>query len=155
LNMGYTVAIFDRDHSPQQASVRNFGQVVPSGFGAEWQKFGIASMEIYRSIQKETGLDIKEEGSIYIASDDDEVRLIKELNAINKANQYDSILLEQSDIAKLYPEVRQSYARAGLYFPYEIQVNPKTTVSKILNWLQATKKLSYYNKVTIQDIVVS
>jgi FAD dependent oxidoreductase TIGR03364 len=155
LSKGYSVAVFDRENSPDQASVRNFGQIVPSGFGKEWQKHGITSMEIYRSIQKQAQLDLKEEGSLYIASDDDEIRLLEELNFINANNNYDSILLDHSDIKKLYPEIRLSYARAGLQFPLEIQINPKTTVAKILLWLRETKKLSYYNNLTIQDIEVS
>ncbi|MBK9565430.1 MAG: hypothetical protein IPO37_09695 [Saprospiraceae bacterium] len=43
------------------ASILNFGQVVPSGFGVEWQKYGIASTTLpgyghpcrYISVRKE------------------------------------------------------------------------------------------------------
>jgi FAD dependent oxidoreductase TIGR03364 len=155
LKRGYSVALFDKNYTPTEASVRNFGQVVPSGFGAEWQKYGIASMEIYRSIQKEAQLDLNEEGSLYIASNEEEIRLIEELNAINQLNQYDSIILDTSDINKLYPEIKQSYAKAALHFPLEIQVNPKTTVARILHWLTKKNQLHYFNNVTIQDIEVS
>jgi len=155
LKRGYSVALFDKNYTPTEASVRNFGQVVPSGFGAEWQKYGISSMEIYRSIQKEAQLDLNEEGSLYIASNDEEIRLIEELNAINQANQYDSIVLDKTDINKLYPEIKQSYAKAALHFPLEIQVNPKTTVARILHWLKEKNRLDYFNNVTIQDIEVS
>jgi FAD dependent oxidoreductase TIGR03364 len=152
LKKGYSVALFDKNSTPMDASVRNFGQVVPSGFGAEWQKYGIASMEIYRSIQQEAQLDLKEEGSLYIASNDEEIRLIEELHAINLQNNYDSILLDKSDVNKLYPEVKESYAKAALHFPLEIQVNPKSTVSKLLGWLKEKHQLNYLNNVTIQDM---
>jgi FAD dependent oxidoreductase TIGR03364 len=151
LKKGYSVALFDKNKTPAEASVRNFGQVVPSGFGSLWQKYGISSMEIYRSIQKDAALDLKEEGSLYIASNEEEVTLIGELNTINNQNQYDSILLDKTDIKKLYPEIKQSYAIAGLSFPLEIQINPLTTVSKILHWLENKHQLQYFRNVTIQD----
>jgi FAD dependent oxidoreductase TIGR03364 len=55
----------------------------------------------------------------------------------------------------LYPEIKQSYAKAALHFPLEIQVNPKTTVARILHWLKEKNRLDYFNNVTIQDIEVS
>lgn len=155
LQKGYKVALFDKNRTPNEASVRNFGQVVPSGFGALWQKYGIASMEIYRSIQKDAGLELKEEGSLYIASDAEELTLLEELNKINKQNQYDSILLDKADIKKLYPEIKQDYALAGLHFPLEIQVNPHTTVLRILRWLVSKYQLKYFNNTTIHQAETS
>ena len=37
---GLKVAILEKDKQPQGATVRNFGQVVPSGMNTKWQTFG-------------------------------------------------------------------------------------------------------------------
>lgn len=40
LQRGLKVALIEKDARPQSATVRNFGQVVPSGMNQKWQNFG-------------------------------------------------------------------------------------------------------------------
>ena len=90
---GLKTVMIERDTTPRSATVQNFGQVLPSGMNLKWQTFGRKSLEIYHDIQSKFDITVSQNGSIYIASDDDELKLLEELHEINKHNDYHSQLL--------------------------------------------------------------
>ncbi len=96
LRRGLRVVLLERDAEPSQASVRNFGQCVPSGMKLKWQSYGRRSLEIYKSMQQRFDLGVRENGSVYLASNEEELHLLHELAAINKVNDYSSKLLTKS-----------------------------------------------------------
>ena len=49
--LGKKVLLTEKDQYPTQATVRNFGQVVPSGMGTDWFNYGVKGTEIYNQIQ--------------------------------------------------------------------------------------------------------
>lgn len=55
---------------------------------AEWQRHGRKSLDIYKSIQAQFDISVRQNGSVYIASDAEEMTLLEELAAINRANDY-------------------------------------------------------------------
>ena len=69
------VALIEKNAYPRDATVRNFGQIVPSGFGSKWQEYGLASLELYKAIQKQADVTLRKHGSIYVASDAEELTL--------------------------------------------------------------------------------
>ena len=75
--LGLKVAVIEKNQYPMDASVRNFGQVVPSGFGHEWQKYGRKSLEIYKNIQEEADITVRQTGSLYVAHDEEEMTLLE------------------------------------------------------------------------------
>lgn len=97
LQKNLKVALIERNSVPQGATVRNFGQVVPSGMDIKWQNFGKESLHIYKELQSKTDLTVRQNGSVYIASNDEEIQLIEELHQINKNNEYGSVLLSKSE----------------------------------------------------------
>lgn len=70
--LGKRVALLEKDNRPEGATVRNFGQVVPSGLSGRWYEYGLRSVEIYKEIQKEFDLTVRAQGSVYVASDAEE-----------------------------------------------------------------------------------
>ncbi len=70
--MGKKVLLTEKDQYPVNATVRNFGQVVPSGMSGKWLDYGRRSTEIYKSIQQEFDISVRQNGSVYIASDEEE-----------------------------------------------------------------------------------
>src|SRR6056297_3837489 len=93
LELGLKVCLVEKDIYPKGATTQNFGQVVPSGMNTKWQLFGRESLRIYKEIQSEFNISVRQEGSVYLASNDDEVQLLEELHSINAANCYTSQLL--------------------------------------------------------------
>lgn len=141
LLLGKSVLQLEKDNFPVGATVRNFGQVVPSGMEAEWFEYGVAGLDIYKSIQKEFDISVAANGSVYIASDDDECTLINELKAHYDTIGYETALLNQAAILKKYPTIKPSYAKEAIFFPQEISVAPDLMIHRLHQYMQAKFEL--------------
>nr|WP_121270762.1 TIGR03364 family FAD-dependent oxidoreductase [Pedobacter schmidteae] len=152
LAAGKTVLQLEKDNYPVGATVRNFGQVVPSGMEAEWFEYGVAGLEIYKSIQQEFDISVRNNGSLYIASDEDEQTLIHELKAHYDSLGYDTELLNQAAILNQYPAIKSTYAKEAIFFPQEISVEPELMIYRLHQYMQAkfkTYTLQYNSPVTV------
>jgi len=136
LRLGLTVTLFEKDQYPVQATVRNFGQVVPSGMAGPWFEYGRRSMEWYRSIQSEFDISVAGNGTVYIASDPDEQQVIHELKAIMDGKEYPAQLLSREECMAKWPLLRPSYCKEGLYFPQELSVAPEHMIYRLLAYMQ-------------------
>ncbi|MEM9827532.1 MAG: FAD-dependent oxidoreductase, partial [Planctomycetota bacterium] len=137
---GLRVLLIERNAEPKDATVRNFGQVVPSGMDDHWQRLGRASLETYQSIQDQFDVSIRNNGTIYIASDDEELALIEELAQINNEAGYASELWTADQCISRYPNLRRDYCRGGLYFPQELSVNPRVMIHRLHQYMQSMPK---------------
>ncbi len=133
---GLSVAILEKDNKPQGATVRNFGQVVPSGMNQKWQNYGRESLTIYKSIQEQFDVSIRQNGTVYIASNEEEVQLIEELYQINKNNSYTSQLLTKKQCLDKYAGLRSDYCKAGLFFPEEVTVEPRVMILRLHEFMK-------------------
>ena len=152
LERGLKVALFERNQQPQSATVRNFGQVVPSGMNLKWQQYGRKSLEIYKSLQTASDLSLSPNGSIYLASDEEELQLIEELNAINKQNDYPSQLLGPQACYERYPNLVSGYCKGALFFPEEISVNPRLMIHRVHSYLRQHPNFSLYTNTLIKEL---
>jgi FAD dependent oxidoreductase TIGR03364 len=150
--LGYRVALIERDTQPMGASVRNFGQLVPSGMNLKWQRYGRKSLETYCSLQKTFDITVRKNGTIYIASNDEEMTLVEELAAINKANDYTSELWTSAQCIQRYEGLRADYCKGGLFFPDEITVEPRTAVARIQQYLLVRQLLDYYPHTLVTQL---
>jgi FAD dependent oxidoreductase TIGR03364 len=135
LKAGKSVLLLEKNDRAVGASIRNFGQIVPSGFGREWQHYGKISTKVYQDIQAQYNINIKQEGSVYFASNDEEDTLLQELAVINSASDHTSVLLDKQECHRLYPELRPGYCTSGLFFSDEVKADPATTVRLITSYL--------------------
>lgn len=135
LQHGRSVILLERNTAPKGATVRNFGQIVPSGMNRHWQAFGRESLAIYRDLQRHVDLSIRQLGSLYIASDDEEQGLLEELREINRADQYTSELWTTQQCQNHVGALRSEYCRGGLFFPDEISINPRLMIHRLLGYL--------------------
>lgn len=152
LKRGLKVALIEKNSTPQGATVRNFGQVVPSGMDLKWQNFGRESLSIYKELQAETDLTVRENGSVYIASNDEEMQLIHELHEINKNNNYESALLSKNDCIKKFDGLRSDYCKGGLFFPQEISVDSGEMIIKLHQLLKEKFDLKIFYNTTVVEI---
>ena len=149
LEKGLSVAILEKNSLAQGSSVQNFGQVVPSGMNAKWQQYGRKSLEIYKSIQSKFDITVRQNGSVYIASNPEELTLLEELAAINRNNEYTSQLLTAAACRERYPGLRSDYCVGGLFFPEEITLEPRTALHRIQQYLTAQKGLEIFNRALV------
>ncbi|WP_090391372.1 TIGR03364 family FAD-dependent oxidoreductase [Niabella drilacis] len=149
LEQGLRVAVIEKDKRPQGATVRNFGQVVPSGMNTKWQEYGRESLNIYRQIQDRFDISVRHNGSVYLASNEEEVQLIEELSSINQKNGYTSQLLTRQECLEKYPGLKPGYVKAGLFFPDEVTVEPRVMIGRLLQYLIKEKGLDYYDSTHV------
>nr|WP_297782452.1 TIGR03364 family FAD-dependent oxidoreductase [uncultured Allomuricauda sp.] len=141
LEMGLKVCLVEKDAYAKGATTQNFGQVVPSGMNTKWQKFGRESLAIYKEIQSQFDVSIRQNGTVYIASNEEEEQLLVELRALNSGNDYESRMLTKQECLEHYPGLRKDYAVAGLFFPQEVTVEPRTMIHRLHEYLVAKKGL--------------
>jgi FAD dependent oxidoreductase TIGR03364 len=132
---GKSVLLLEKDTYPVQATVRNFGQVVPSGMPSDWFEFARRGTQLYREIQKSFDISVRNNGSVYIASDAEEQNLIYELKSRMDDRDYESHLLSADMCLQKWPGLKKAYCREGLFFPQEISVEPEKMIYKVLEYL--------------------
>lgn len=152
---GMRVLLVDRHAAPKGATVRNFGQIVPSGLDNKWQAIGRESLAIYKSIQAQFDISVREQGSLYIASDDDELTLIQELYDLSSQTGYSSELWTPAQCRERYPQLRADYCLGGLFFPEEISVNPRVMIHRIHQYLAENLLFESRFQTCIQDLQVN
>lgn len=152
LQAGMKVALIERDAYPNGATVRNFGQVVPSGMDRKWQQYGRESLKVYKDIQGKVDISVREEGSIYLASNQEELQLLEELAGINQSNDYPSKLWTKEQCLDHYPGLREDYVKAGLFFPEEVKVDPRVAAKRVIEYCVTELGLHYFSRRTIIDI---
>ncbi|GGF19393.1 TIGR03364 family FAD-dependent oxidoreductase [Echinicola rosea] len=151
LEAGLKVALIEKDKAPQDATTRNFGQVVPSGMNSKWQNYGRESLSIYKNLQTQFDISVRQNGTIYLASDEEEMQLIEELHDINIQNGYTSEMLTKQTCLHHYPGLKSSYAKGGLYFPDEVTVEPRIMIHRLLDFLKTEKNLEIHTGKTVKS----
>ncbi|MBA4746017.1 MAG: TIGR03364 family FAD-dependent oxidoreductase [Muricauda sp.] len=141
LELGLKVCLVEKDAYPKGATTQNFGQVVPSGMNTKWQQFGRESLRIYKAIQSRFDISIRQNGTVYLASNEEEEQLLVELRAINSTNGYESQLLTKNQCLEKYSGLRRDYVAAGLFFPQEVTVEPRIMIHRLQEYLVARKGL--------------
>jgi len=131
LQMGLRVLQLEKDNFPVGSTVRNFGQVVPSGMAGEWFDYGVRGLEIYQSIQKEMDISVRNNGSIYIASDSDEVQVLHELSKHYQGKGYDHELWSKEQVLLQYPVMNADYVKEAIFFPQELSVEPESMIRQL------------------------
>jgi FAD dependent oxidoreductase TIGR03364 len=153
---GKHVLLLEKDNHPMQATVRNFGQVVPSGMGKDWFQFGVRGTEIYNTIQAETDISIRNNGSVYIASDAEEQQLIHELRAEMDKRGYESKLLTTSQCVDKWPALKSTYCKEGIFFPQEISAEPNILIHRLLHYCQSKfQNFVYQSGTPVVECLVS
>lgn len=154
LEKGLRVALLEKDARPRGATVRNFGQIVPSGMDAKWQNYGRRSLEIYKSIQAKFDISLRQNGSIYLASDEEELSLLHELSEINQQNAYESQVWSAQKCLDNYEGLRKDYCKGGLFFPEEVTLEPENAIHRILDFLVEQKGLDYFPLHAVNGVEV-
>lgn len=152
IEKGLSVALLEKNAQPIDATVRNFGQVVPSGMNLKWQNYGRESLAIYKSIQSQFDISIRQNGTVYIASNDEELQLIEELHSINAHNNYNSQLLTKEACLNTYPGLQSSYCKAGLFFPEEVTVEPNVMIHRLQSYMIAQMGLYYQPNTAVVSL---
>lgn len=128
---GLSVLQLEKDNFPVSSTVRNFGQVVPSGMSGEWFEYGVRGMEIYEDIQQKFDISVRKNGSYYIASDAQETQIIHELAKHYDTMGYKHELWNNQQLCSKFPDLRTDYAKEAIVFNQELSVEPETMIHSL------------------------
>ncbi len=149
---GQRVLLLEKDRYPIGATVRNFGQVVPSGLAGRWFDYGRDSLTTYRAIQQETDITVRQNGTVYVASDADEWQLANELHDHYVRLNYKSELLTKAQCLAKYPALQPGYVVGGLFFPDEMSVEPELMIHRLIGFVQQKYGVDYRPGSAVVDV---
>lgn len=129
---GKRVALLEKDNRPVSATVRNFGQVVPSGLSGRWHTYGRRSVELYKEIQQEFDLTVRPLGSVYVASDEEEMQIAHESASLFAAKDFPCELLTASQTLDRFPYLRDDYVKGSIFFSDDVSVEPDTMIHRLI-----------------------
>ncbi len=159
LKAGKKVLLLEKDKRAQEATVRNFGQVVPSGLipGSEWHEYGRIATALYKELQEEFNIGIRNNGSCYIANTAAEMAVLEELQDKFKAVDYASQLWTKEQLLAQYPMVQTDYASGALYFPQEVSAEPEILIHRVLELLSLKfpRQFSHRNNCPVVDVTTT
>ena len=141
LRRGLRVKIFEKNTRPQDASVRNIGCVMPSGWGDADRELGRRSHAVYKQIERDIPGLITSADTAFLAFDEEELQLLQEYQQKlgRLENPYPAQLLSGAECAQ-FQGVRN--AVGGLTVP-EAVFDPRTMVHRLAEYLVG-KGLEYH-----------
>jgi FAD dependent oxidoreductase TIGR03364 len=133
---GYEVVHLEREGEARGASVRNFGLVWVSGrrAGAE---LGLAlrARELWQELGGDVpGLGFRPAGSLTVATDDAELRVLKEAAGLPDADRRGFELLDPSGVRELNPALRGELA-GGLLCRRDAIIEPRQALPALRGYL--------------------
>lgn len=153
---GLKVQLIEKDTRPVGASARNFGQVVPSGFAFDhWHYYGRYGTEVYREWAQIMDFPVTQNGSIYLASTEGEMRVLEEARERFAAIDYPSNLLGREEVLGRYPAVRKEYVYGALFFPQEVSVNPPLLLGRFHDMLAEQLGVDIYCGIAATGLAMS
>ena len=145
LQRGLTVLLLEKDARPTEATVRNFGQIVPSGMPeGEWFDYARQTLATYKAIQAECDISIRPNGAVYLASSPVEMQVLAEKHVRYQALGYASQVLTAAQCRQRLPAVRADYCVGGLLFEQEVTAEPDQLIHRLLAYLVERWHLDYH-----------
>ena len=150
--LGKKVLLLEKDNKPVGSTIQNFGQVVPSGLDAYWQKYGRRSLEMFGDLQAKADFTLVKNGSVYIASDADEDLLIQEVADLHKKEEYACLLLSKKETETKFPDLNPAYIKSSIFYPLEYSVNSSEFIYRLINYCTEVLNVDYHPNTAVIGI---
>lgn len=131
---GAEVTLFERSPRAEGASVRNFGMVWPIGQPTPHREAALHSRSLWNEFTRETGVWCHAEGSVHLATREDELAVLAEFAEKAPRLGYDCRLLTAEE-AKFASPASGAGVLGGLYSPSEMGVDPREVIAAAPPWL--------------------
>ena len=144
---GLRTMLIERGDTPNEASVRNFGTIVPSAMApGEWHRRGLEAAGIYRELAPMLPPFLQTSGTQYLALTAGELAVLEEFARIGPTGGYDCRLLDRHQTASLNPSVIPDNIFASLHFPGDLRVEPRRLFAGLIPWMVRTLGCDYLPK---------
>jgi FAD dependent oxidoreductase TIGR03364 len=140
---GWRVLLLERGDWPGEASVRNFGTLMPGSLVGEWRRRGMESIAFYRELAPAANFRFFPSGSLYHVTTPLEAAVLQEFAEMTCAAECRCELMEPNRAAKLNPLLRRESVRMALYFPDDARVEPRGLFRQLIPWLSREWPVEY------------
>jgi FAD dependent oxidoreductase TIGR03364 len=152
---GKSVVVVERSMYPVGASIRNFGLIWPIGqpLGRRFDR-ALRSRSIWTEVAEQTGIYFSQTGSIHVVHSEDEFRVIEEFVELCGSAHLDVRLLSEEQTVDKSPAVIREHLRGSMWSPFEVTVDPRQAIPRIVEFLASFYKVEFrfgVNAVAIED----
>ncbi len=148
---GYSVKVFERNERAIGASIRNFGMIWPIGqaTGPMYER-AMLSKSIWLQICKEADIWHEEVGSLHIAYQDDELKVMQEYVEANQSLRNCSVLSPNQTLEKS-AGVNPSGLKGALWSADEMIIESREAIAQVAAYL-AEKGVEFHFNTAINQI---
>lgn len=141
---GFDVKVFERSSKAVGASVRNFGMVWPIGQPeGELYERALRSRSIWKEISHSGAFWSEEAGSLHVAYNDEEWRVLQELYASFKMNRPVQLLSADEVLLKT-DAVIMNGLKGALYSADELIVDPREAIGVLPSYLREKYNIEFF-----------
>lgn len=152
---GLRTLLIERADQPQEASVRNFGTLVPSAMSpGEWLGRAKASIAIYRELAEQLSLPLSCRGTQYLATMPAELGVLEEFARVGPEKGYRCELLGPGESIQCNPVIDPATCLGSLYFPDDCRVEPRGLFRSLIPWISRELGCAYLPRTVAVDIAV-
>jgi D-hydroxyproline dehydrogenase subunit beta len=152
LRKGLKVLLFEREHTPVGASIRNFGLIWPIGQepGPDLDR-ALRSRRHWKDVASSAGFWLNENGSLHLAYHSDELAVLSEFFDANK-NTLECSMLSPEEVHDLSPAVKKEGLIGGLWSRTECTVYSRHAIPRLMTWLEEVHGLTVYRGTTVTEV---
>jgi FAD dependent oxidoreductase TIGR03364 len=145
---GLKVAVFDRDHQANGASVRNFGFVTVTGQGAgdTWRRARF-SRDVWAELVTKAGIPVCHRGLMMLAHSDEAARVLHEF-AASPMGEGCSVL-DAAGVRAQHPYAIDPALTAGLASPHELRVDSRTAIPRLAAYLVEQMGVDFHRPIAV------
>jgi FAD dependent oxidoreductase TIGR03364 len=140
---GWRVLLIERGDWPGEASVRNFGTLMPSALTGDWRRRGLESVALYRELAAQAGFEFAASGSLYQAVTPVEAAILEEFARLAPRDGCRCELLDPGRAVALNPLLRRDHVRLALFCPDDARLEPRGLFRRLIPWLTRTWGVHY------------
>lgn len=149
MRQGYKTLLMERDLFPQQASVRNFGLIIPSAMPEGiWRDRALASCEIYTELCELLDVPIRRTGTQYLAQTSEEAAFLKRLAQEQHDTSCPARFLNPEETIGTSCCLNPEFCAGSLVYSEDLQLDPRYFFREFINWIACTSDCDYLPKTT-------
>jgi len=147
---GLSVAVIDRDHQANGASIRNFGFVTVTGqrAGRTWRRARF-SRDIWDEVMPQAGIPMLHPDLTVVARRPEAMTILEQFVAGEMGA--DCRLLSGKEIQVRLPMAAPG-ALGGLRSPHERRVEPRTAIPALAAWLESAHKVTFFRDTAVLGV---
>ena len=148
---GKRVVVIDRDAAANNASIRNFGFVTVTGqqVGTVWNR-ARRSRDIWAEVAPKAGIPVIHRGTAVIAHRPEAAAVVEAFVGHEMGEACE--MLTQAQMADRLPLLRHEDARACLWSPHEMRVEPRHAIPLLAAWLEKEVGVTFLRNTLVREI---